>query len=482
MDVDFADEGLRDLCERQAMAGRRLGKIGARRLRARLADLLAAGRVAGLVAGHPHPLAGNRAGQFAVDLDGGRRLVFEPDHDPVPCKEDGSIDWAWSRGFALYSLETTMTSTATPFNPDWASPPGDTISDLAEERGWTQAELAGRLGYTTKHVSQLVNGRAAVTEDTALRLERVLGGPAHFWLTREAQYRAQCARLTANRRLGDWTDWCDRLPIRELMRAGAILKRRVDSRTKPELVEELLRFFSVASPAEWAQRYAAMEVAYRRTRAEQSDVGAISVWLRLGEVEAEKLDGPNHDRARFERALGEIRGLTIRPPEEFEPRLRALCQESGVAFVLVPAIPRAHVSGAARWLSPHRPLIQLSLYGKTNDRFWFTLFHEAAHILLHSKKDIFLDDLDGGQLPASSNEDEANAWAGGFLIPHDRAAELPFLQSKVAVTAFARSVGIHPGIVVGRLQHDGLIEPSWMNDLKVSFRFADNSQSRAGAN
>ena len=93
MDVDFSDEKLRDLCEHQATAERRLGKIGARRLRSRVADLLAAASVADLVAGRPHPLVGNRLGQFALDLDGGRRLVFEPNHDPVPGKEDGAIDW-----------------------------------------------------------------------------------------------------------------------------------------------------------------------------------------------------------------------------------------------------------------------------------------------------------------------------------------------------------------------------------------------------
>jgi HTH-type transcriptional regulator/antitoxin HigA len=204
------------------------------------------------------------------------------------------------------------------------------------------------------------------------------------------------------------------------MQAGCILKRRLDHRTKPEVVEELLRFFSVASPAEWAQRYATMEVAFRRTHPEQNDVGAISAWLRLGEIQAEKLDAPVYDRARFEAGIGEIRGLTTLEPEEFEPRLRALCRESGVGFVLVPAIPRAHVSGAARWLSPHRPLIQLTLDGKTNDRFWFTFFHEAAHILLHSKKHIFLDDLGGTQAATSPSEDEANAWAGNVLLGASR--------------------------------------------------------------
>ena len=133
---------------------------------------------------------------------------------------------------------------------------------------------------------------------------------------------------------------------------------------------------------------------FRRSRAEQSDIGAISAWLRLGEREAEKLDTRTYDRAGFLAALGEIRELTVEPPEVFEPRIHALLHRVGVGFVLVPAIPRSHVSGVARWLRPRYPLIQLSLYGKTNDRFWFTFFHEAAHILLHAadKKSVWLDD------------------------------------------------------------------------------------------
>lgn len=364
-----------------------------------------------------------------------------------------------------------MTDNAIPFRPDWASPPGDTIADLLEERGWTQVELSDRLGYTKKHISQLINGKAPVTEDTALRLERVFGGQAAFWLSREAQFCAQRARLEAGRRFVDWIGWLDRLPVHELMQAGAISQRRVDAKNKPLLVEELLRFFGVASPEEWERHYVGMEVSFRRTREEQSDVGAISAWLRQGEIEAEKLEGIRFEQARFEKALAEIRTLTAFSPEDFEPRLRALCRESGVAVVFVPAIPRAHVSGAARWLGPHRALIQLSLYGKSNDRLWFTFFHEAAHLLLHGKKEVFLDDTGNNQLIDSLAERQANEWAGNFLISSDAARELPDLKTKDAVRDFAHHIGIHPGIVVGRLQHDKLIPPSWMNDLKVSFRF-----------
>ena len=155
--------------------------------------------------------------------------------------------------------------------------------------------------------------------------------------------------------------------------------------------------------------------------------------------------------------------------------MRELLRDAGVLLALVPAIPRAHVSGVARWLNPTRPLIQLSLYGKTNDKFWFTFFHEAAHILLHAdskeaKKSIFLDDPNANHSP-DPREQEANQWAGNVLIPQEYSHALGTLRTKEAVRAFATSIGIHPGIVVGRLQHDHIIDPSWMNDLKLSFRF-----------
>lgn len=371
-----------------------------------------------------------------------------------------------------------MTELSAPFAPDWVLPPGESILDLAEERGWTQAELALRLGYSEKHISQLINGKVPLSVDAAQRLERVLGSTMDFWLALEANYQKHKARLEAAERHVGWVPWLEELPLKELMACEAIPKHRLDSKHKPGLVEACLRFFGVATPDEWRAHYGGMQMSFRRSRAEQSDVGAISAWLRLGEQQAERLDGPKYDKTRFEKALHTIRGLTCEPPEVFEPKMRALLHEAGVLLVLVPAIPRAHVSGVARWLSPTRPLIQLSLLGKTNDKFWFSFFHEAAHILLHAnskeeKKSIFLDDPNAAHTD-DPREHEANEWSGNWLIPSQNKKGLATLRTKAAVTDFARKIGVHPGIVVGRLQHDGLIEPSWMNDLKQSFRFHDS--------
>ncbi|BAY91436.1 putative killer suppression protein HigA [Tolypothrix tenuis PCC 7101] len=94
MEITFGDRKLQKLCEQQDLAQRKLGANCAKKLRTRLADLAAVSCVTELVMGRPHPLTGDRAGEFAVDLEGGTRLVFKPDNEPIPLNEDGSIDWS----------------------------------------------------------------------------------------------------------------------------------------------------------------------------------------------------------------------------------------------------------------------------------------------------------------------------------------------------------------------------------------------------
>jgi HTH-type transcriptional regulator / antitoxin HigA len=366
-----------------------------------------------------------------------------------------------------------MVDTLQSFNPDWASPPGDTIADLLEERDWTQAQLAERLGYTTKHVSQLINGKAPVTEETALKLERVLGTSAASWLNREAQYRTQLAKLEEQSLLSAWVSWLDELPVKELMHQGIIPNCRLDAKNKPGVVKELLSFFGVASPDDWRTHYVGMNACFRKARPDQCDTGAISAWLRLGEMVAEQQSHPcRYNKVKFQRVVKKIRDLTVLSPAEFMPQMQQLCREAGVVLVFVPSIPKAKTSGVARWLNAHKPLIQLSLYGKSNDKFWFNFFHEVAHVLLHDtpeqKKSIFLDDGIVGAVEESQQEAEANQWAREFLIPSKYDAVLPSLKSKDAVAAFAKDLGIHPAIVVGRLQYEGAIPMNWMNDLKES--------------
>lgn len=354
------------------------------------------------------------------------------------------------------------------FTPDWVSLPGETITDLLEERGWTQAEFAMRMELSQKHVNEIIKAKTPITRDTALKLERVLGSTAEFWLNREEQYQQNLARLNEIKRLESWSEWAKKLPIHDLMQHGYIPTRRVAKKYFAEIVDDLLRLFKVASPAAWEAHTAKMSGSFRCTRADQSDFGAISSWIRLGEIEAEKVDSPKFNKSTFEESLETIRPLTLSHFNEIEDTLKEICLKSGVILVIIPSIPRAHVSGIARWLKPNQPIIQLSLYGKTNDRIWFTFFHEVAHLLKQDKKEIFLDEIDGKRVDLKE-EREADKWASEFLIPSKYSNELKTLKSEKSVLEFASEIKIHPGIVVGRLQHDGIIKYTHLNKLKESY-------------
>jgi Zn-dependent peptidase ImmA (M78 family) len=168
--------------------------------------------------------------------------------------------------------------------------------------------------------------------------------------------------------------------------------------------------------------------------------------------------------------------MTVKPPEILEPEMRKICADAGVAVVFTPEIPGTHVYGATRWLKATQPLIQLSLRGKSDDHLWFSFFHEAGHILLHGKDEVFIEatDQDGTGRNGIKKEQEADQFSRDFLIPpkeyqtflEDRQFDLTSIQE------FAAKLDIAPGIIVGRLQHDKVIEFNRANSLKKRFRFA----------
>ncbi len=364
----------------------------------------------------------------------------------------------------------------------WAIPPGESILDILKERGWSRAEFAQRLGCSARDASRLLSGEMLITADTALRLERVTGAKAYFWLNIEAGYRERLARVLAHKDHADWAGWLGRLPLADLKQAGVIPNRRITAKARPGVVAALTRFFGVADLEQWRTCYGGPSGRFRRTRARQTDLGAVACWLRMGEVEAEQMQAlhydrpprydrpPHYNKRRFEKALRQIRRLTVLPAAEFDQRLGDLCLEAGVRLVHVEALASARAGGVARWLTPRSALIQLSLHGATNDRFWFTFFHEAAHILLHAgaKQAIYLDDPGNPRAASDSRQEkEADRWAAEMLIPRKHNERLRQLRTEEDVRAFAQDINIHPGIVVGRMQHEKRLPASSpLNRLK----------------
>lgn len=361
-----------------------------------------------------------------------------------------------------------MATVLNTYQPDYAVPPGWVLDERLEMLGISHAEFARRCGRSPKLVSDIIAGKAPVEPETALQFEKVLGVDAGIWLGIEADYRLHQARKVRANAAAQLVEWSRSFPIDELVNRGAMEWPTGEA----DAVDKVLAFFGVASPDAWCLRYGGTNVAYRHSPSFKSSDESLATWLRLGERDAEGRACAPFNQARFKAALTAIRSLTREAPDVFLPEMRRLCADAGVVFAAIKPLSGTALSGAARWLTPHKALIQVSLRHKTDDHFWFTVFHEAAHLLLHSKKDVFVD---AGERDATDLEAEADAWAAHFLVPPDRWEDFKLARprSYAVVSAFAEELGIAPGIVVGMLQHDGVVPYTHLNKLKRRFRWVE---------
>jgi addiction module HigA family antidote len=360
-----------------------------------------------------------------------------------------------------------MNDEAKKFTPDWVIPPGATIADLLQERGWTQVEFASRIDYTPKHVNLLIKGKESINEETALRLERVLGSSVGFWLTLEARYREALTRRSEYVSLENYFDWLKEIPLKDMINFGWINKFP----NKAEQVAECLRFFGVASVEVWRRKWGGDLAAFRSQKLQDKHKGAIAAWIRQCEHQANSLDCQSYNARKFKEILQEIRGLTKEEEASvFIEKLRKLCASAGVILAIVPAPTDCPVCGATRWLTPEKALLMLSDRYKSNDQFWFSFFHEAAHLLFHAKKVLFIDTI--GPLDGE-DEQQADDFASTTLIPTEQAKQLFELpHNEDAIKKFAKGLGISPGIVVDRMQREKLL--GWktrLNGLKTEVRF-----------
>jgi HTH-type transcriptional regulator / antitoxin HigA len=348
---------------------------------------------------------------------------------------------------------------------DWALPPGETLLELLEERGMSQRDLARRAGLSPKHVNKLLHGLVPLSADVAVRLERVTGTPARLWNALEAGYRSDLERIRSKRDLSADVAWLQDFPVGELVGRDVLPAEPVD---KVSRVEQMLAWFGVASVDAWDDVYADLACAFRTSKTYEAKPKALAAWLRLGEIAAEDIYCEPYDRKRLEAALPSLRELTLQDAEVFREKVRDICAACGVAVVFVPELSGSRASGVARWLTPSKALIQLSFRYRTDDHLWFTFFHEIAHVLRHGKTDVWIEATSS---PDNPREAEADSFSRDTLIPRGEAKELPGLGTPDDVQRFADRIGIAPGIVVGRLQHDSLWPYSQGNQLKRQLSF-----------
>lgn len=348
------------------------------------------------------------------------------------------------------------------FAPDWFSPPGSTVTMLMARQNVSSGELARRMNADISFVLRMLSGTEPIKDAIAKRLAAAIGGTPTFWAARQRQFEVALDRTASKLAPEDAKNWLRTLPLKDMNDAGWIA-----CRSKSEQLQAALAYFSVTTPDEWRDRYAAHATtfSYRTSEAFESKLGSLAAWLRQGELQASSVMCAKWDPLKFKEALAAVRGLTrLKEPEKFIGRLRSLCSVAGVAVVFIKAPTGCRASGATRFITPDKAMIILSFRHLSDDHFWFSFFHEAGHLLLHSPGATFVD---GEAAELTEKEREANAFAASSLIPMSEHERMLNLRGNMnAVVRFAVSVGVAPGIVVGQLQHHGVISPSQLNGLK----------------
>ena len=331
---------------------------------------------------------------------------------------------------------------------DWFSKPGDSLRALMQRRCITASQLAQHIDGGIDSVRGLFEGTLAIDAAGANGLAKAVGGSCDFWLRRQSSYEKALDRAVSVAASTEVNEWIDRVPAPGHKHRGKL----DDAGLRAELRRRLL-FFNVPTMETWQARYGSIctDTRFRTSGSFSSLDAAVLLWLRRGELEADLISTRQWSAGNLQDRLNEIRKLSrIGQPARFLPKLRALCAEAGVAVVVVKTPAGCHASGATRLVTAEKAMMLLSFRHRADDQFWFTVFHEIGHMILHGARTF----VDCDFTPDDGSEREANDFASRCIVPASRLSEFETLRpDRDAVIRFSVSVGVSPGLTVGQMQH-----------------------------
>jgi HTH-type transcriptional regulator/antitoxin HigA len=364
-------------------------------------------------------------------------------------------------------------TTSVDVHSDLAIPPGELLEEVIADLDMTKDELARRMQRPPAKLSAVFKGEKAITPETALQLEKVVGVPAHIWLGLESEYRLTLARNQA--RQSNSLDQEQKLTSAYCYAELAKLGMVADSRKPLVRVAELQRFFGVSSLLAIPE-VRLYEAALRQSTSSgrRRSPEALSAWLRLGELKAREVDCGPFAPQLLRGSLEEIRHMTLEAPESFHEPLTELLARAGVALVICPHFVGTGVHGATFWRG-RKGVLMITIRGAWADVFWFSLFHELGHLSLHGRRDVIFE-YDAANAESQMREQQADAFAAETLVPSRHYRQFVDVEdfAEPAIRRLASSVGVDPGIVVGRLQHDGYVKHEWHSGLRSRFRWVND--------
>lgn len=338
-----------------------------------------------------------------------------------------------------------------------ATPPGATIKEQLINRRMRQKEFALRMDMSEKHISKLINGEVQLTIDMAMRLEIVLGITAQFWLNLEAKYREKIAKINAESEMESDIKIAKLFPYNEMAKNGWVAETKKDI----DRVQNLRKFFEVVK-LDLLNDTLVPKIAYRRLGNSDSTDYLLLAWAQKAKDEARQIETKSVNLEELPEIMMDIRKMTKENPNIFCDKLTSLLANYGIATVFLPHIKGSFLHGAT-FYDGNKIVMGLTVRGKDADRFWFSLYHELAHIVYgHINEQSIISDKE---------EKLADEYAQDALIPRDYFERFVVEEnfSRDAIIKFANDVGIDEGIVVGRLQKEKYVKYDRYNDLKSKY-------------
>jgi plasmid maintenance system antidote protein VapI/Zn-dependent peptidase ImmA (M78 family) len=333
--------------------------------------------------------------------------------------------------------------------------PSVTLNEKLDEMGMSRKEFAMRTGKPEQTIIAVLKGESSITPEMAILFENVTRIPASFWVNKQARYNEFKAREKQRETIIEAADWTKLFPYAEMAKFGWV----PPTRCTEEKTVNLFSYFAISSNFAWDNLYmkSELKVAAYTTLKSTNDPHAISAWLRRGEIQAAEIETPDFNPKLFKKNLSHIKTLMANQPDGFFASLQKLCLEAGVKILYTPRLPKAPLSGSTRWINDN-PIIQMTARYNQNDRFWFTFFHEAGHILLHGKKYISLENINFSESDPMK-EQEAHKFAEEWTFSEEQENEVlstsPLTEDDII--SYAEKFNTHPAIIIGRFHHKGLL-------------------------
>lgn len=359
------------------------------------------------------------------------------------------------------------TMTKNQYTPRRVSHPGATLAAKLQEMGMSIREFAVRATKPEKTILAVIKGDSSITPDMAVIFETVTSIPAHFWMSRQRNFDEYQARQRMEQRIAESKEWADSFPIDYMVNYGWVPAFSDDaSKTK-----SLLQFFAVNSPEAWENYYfnQQLKVAFRISLRSTAEPYSISAWLRQGDRQAESVMlNVEYSDKTLKATIPLMKQLMVAAPKDWTIQLQHLCAQCGIKLIYTTPLPNAPIIGATRWIASKHPCIQMAIEGIRYDVFWFSFFHEVAHILLHGKKDFFLENVEYDN-KEMVKEQEADTFSANILLSPEQESEIivnnDFTQA--AIKEYALKYGTHPSIIIGRLLHRRILPqesyPEYLN-------------------